>query len=94
MKFTADELKMLSLLKRQHAGWKKVRIIILACSLGMLLLSIRVLSTSKELPICAIVLAALAAYGLSYSVAGWSGRPEISLLLKLFEEHIGAVEKI
>ena len=86
MEFTTDELKMLSRLKVQHAGWKRVRIIILVCSLGMLLLGIRALYSSPEMYLCAILLVGLAAGGLSYCIGGWAGRPEISLLLKLVEE--------
>jgi len=86
MEFTRDELKMISLLKIRHAGWKRVRIFILVCSLGMLLLGVRALYTSPEMLLCSILLVGMAAGGLSYSIGGWAGRPEVSLLLKLVEE--------
>jgi hypothetical protein len=95
MEFTADELKMLSLLKGQHAGWKRVRIIILVCSLGLLLLGIiRALYSSPEIDLCAILLVGLSARGLSYCIGGWAGRPEISLLLKLVEEHRNESDRV
>jgi hypothetical protein len=88
MEFTTDELKMLSRLKAQHAGWKRVRIIILVCSFGLLLLGlVHALDTSSEMWLCSILLVGLAARGLSYCIGGWAGRPEISLLFKLVEEH-------
>ena len=86
MEFTRDELKMISLLKIRHSGWKRVRIIILVCSLGMLLLGIHALGTSPGMLLCSILLVGMAGGGLSYCIGGWAGRPEISLLLKLIEE--------
>jgi len=77
---------MISLLKIRHAGWKRIRIFILVCSLEMLLLGIHALYTSPEMWLCSILLVGMAAAALSYCIGGWARRPEISLLLKLIEE--------
>jgi hypothetical protein len=88
MEFTTDDLKMISHLKIRHSGWKRVRIIILVCSIGMLAMSIYGLSAYPSAPegFIFVNLIALGALGLSYCVGGWAGRPEVSLLLKLIEE--------
>jgi len=86
MQFSEDELKMLSWLKTQHKGWKSTRVIILVSSILMMSLSLYCLYYGIQ-PLAALILFGGSAGGLSYSLAAWSGRAEVSLLLKLIEHH-------
>ena len=83
MEFTKEEFKMIAHLKRQHAGWKSTRVIILISSLGLIAFGISLWNTS---PPSLILFWGLASGCLSYCLGGWAGRPEVSLLLKLVEE--------
>lgn len=88
MEFTSDDLRMISHLKVQHSGWKKVRVIILICSIAVIAMSIYEINAESPAPAFFnfLILIALGTGGLSYSLGGWAGRPEVSLLLKLIEE--------
>lgn len=85
MELNDSEKRMLRWLRGQHENWKSTRVIITVCSVFLLIGAIwgiyRGESTYSIVPWLA-----LGGFGLSYSVACWSGRPEISLLLKLAEE--------
>lgn len=84
MDFTESELRMLKKLRLQHKGWKTTRVIILCGSLIALAYALwRIVR--GEVDASHIILFGLASAGLSYSLGGWSGRPEVSLLLKLVE---------
>ena len=83
MEFTKEEFKMIAHLKRQHAGWKSTRVIILIFSLVMIGFGISLWNTS---PPSSILFLGIASGSLSYCLGGWAGRPEVSLLLKLVEE--------
>lgn len=87
MQFTDDDQKMIDWLRKQHAAWPAIRMIILVSSLlTAVLLGWLLLSGSEGDPVGVFGLyAVLAAWGLSYSLGSWAGRPEISLLLKLVE---------
>ena len=92
MLLTPDELKMLAWLRRQNAAWPTNRAIILLSSiisLGGAIWEYWHFGWSA-LP---LVLLLLGTYGLSHTLGCWSGRPEVSLLLKLVEasqDHPGA----
>ncbi len=84
MKLTDADLKMINWLRRQHAGWRTTRIITAVGSsvaVGWAVLS----WLQGESTAGVAALAGMGFFGLSYSVGGWAGRPEISLLLKLVE---------
>jgi hypothetical protein len=87
MKLNPEEEKMLAWLRRQHENWKGVRTITLICSvlLGCYALvgAFGGASSYEALPMFAI-----AAFGLSYTLGSWAGRPEISLLLRLVERAV------
>jgi hypothetical protein len=84
MQFTDEEKKMIAWLRQQHEGWRSVRMIILVASVLCALFA--VWEIFKEgfgaQPLLLIV---IAAYGASYTLGSWAGRPEVSLLLKLVE---------
>jgi ATP-dependent Clp protease adapter protein ClpS len=86
MQFTNDEMKMIRWLRTQHAAWRLVRVIILVSSLLSLGLAAW-LFWFGDLSGIAITSVVVAVYGLSYTLGSWSGRPEISLLLKLVDAH-------
>ena len=87
MEFSESELRMVRWLRQQHAGWRAVRTIILTCSIvsiafaGWLLFRV---GFTGAVGFCFVI----AAGGLSYTLGSWSGRPEVSLLLKLVEAQI------
>ncbi|MCW5200941.1 hypothetical protein VU07_03950 [Desulfobulbus sp. F4] len=83
MKFTEEEQKMIALLRNQHENWRAIRVIILvsSCICGAFAIDEFFRGGSQWL-----FPGVMAAYGLSYTLGSWSGRPEISLLLKLIEE--------
>lgn len=84
MHFTTEDKKMIVWLQKQHENWRSVRVIILGSS--ALCLAFAVLEFFQRgygaLPLLLLV---IAMYGASYTLGSWSGRPEISLLLKLIE---------
>lgn len=84
MTFTEDEKRMINWLRQQHTCWRTNRIIILLGSVA--LIGIGILEVSRHgFQWSDILLFAFGAYGTSYTLGCWSGRPEISLLLKLVE---------
>lgn len=84
MPFTDDEKRMIRWLRGQHAHWKTTRAITLTCSL--IIGAIAVWRVWLADPIWYLLpLFAISGYGLSYTLGSWSGRPEISLLLRLVE---------
>jgi hypothetical protein len=85
MEFSKEEERMISWLRRQHENWRSTRAIILIVSVGLIGLS-GLLWWQGETPWHYLLLFVIAVYGLSYTLGSWSGRPEISLLLKLIEE--------
>ena len=78
LQLTDQDKKILKHLKLLHEGWRSIRIIILISSIGMVILS-------AFFNVERLFLLAGGIYGLSYSIAGWHGRPEISLLFKCVE---------
>ena len=84
MQFTEDEMRMVRWLRGQHANWRGVRTIIVICSSILAVygvwLAIREGFTFES----AFYLVA-AGVGFSYTLGSWSGRAEVSLLLKLIE---------
>ena len=84
MRFSEDEQKMIKWLRRQHEYWRSTRMITLICSIGLLVYAVRGLFHG-ELDSGTVALFGAAAYGLSYSLGSWPGRPEVSLLLKLVD---------
>jgi hypothetical protein len=84
MQFTNEERQMIAWLRKQHEGWRSVRMIILVASLLCVAFAASeiVQSGFGALPLLLIV---IAAYGGSYTLGSWAGRPEVSLLLKLVE---------
>ena len=82
MQFSAEERQMIAWLRKQHAGWRTVRIIILvsSCICGAFTIAEFLRGGSQWL-----FPGVMAAYGLSYTLGSWHGRPEVSLLLKLIE---------
>ncbi len=84
MELTEADLKMIKWLRRQHVGWRSTRVITAigsAVAVGWSALA----WLQGESTAGVIALAAMGFFGLSYSLGGWAGRPEISLLLKLVE---------
>jgi len=85
MEFSAKEQKMIRWLKLQQSHWHSTRVITLVGSLFVLLLAIFAIASGKSI-FGGIALLGMSIYGLSYTLGNWSGRPEISLLLKLIRE--------
>lgn len=85
MNFTEQDMKMVSWLRKQHAGWKTTRVITLIFSIIGFIFAVSIFLDGKQ-AIAAIPLLAIACGGLSYTLGSWSGRPEISLLLKLIDQ--------
>jgi hypothetical protein len=89
MELTAADLKMINWLKRQHAGWRSTRVTTAVGAVAVLLWAGSAWMHGE--PSSGIVaLVGMGAFCLSYSLGSWSGRPEISLLLKLIEDRRGA----
>lgn len=85
MELTSAELKMIAWLKLQHSCWRSTRVITAVGAAAMLLWAYRAwLHGEPSSGILALVV--MGAFGLSYSLGCWPGRPEITLLLKLIEE--------
>jgi len=82
MVLNENERKMVAHLRRQHEGWPTIRWIILLCSFVALAWSLYEPDQIASL--------AISFYGLSYSLGGWKGRPEVSLLLKIVDEEKSA----
>ncbi len=83
MKLNPTELKVLASLRRQHEGWKSTRVILLILHFAVLAFGVWLVAARNETAGVAIV--AIGAYGLSYALSGWHGRPEIALLFRLVE---------
>lgn len=84
MQLSEQEEKMVAWLRLQHANWRATRVIILVCSVGLLGYAVW-LHWSGQSAWFFLPIVAMSAYGLSYTLGSWAGRPEISLLLKLVE---------
>lgn len=84
MQFNEDEEKMILWLCRQHAGWKTMRVIILVSAIICLCFAIFEL-IYNGLGASTVLYLIVGSSGLSYSLGSWSGRAEVSLLLKLIE---------
>ena len=84
MQFTPDEEKMIAWLRRQHAAWPTTRMITLVASILSGIFSAWEFYSAGfgALPLLFLLVAVC---GLSYTVGSWSGRPEVSLLLKLVD---------
>jgi hypothetical protein len=89
MKFTNEERQMITWLRKQHEGWRSVRMIILVASLLCAAFAAHEILQSG-FGALTILLIVIAAYGASYTLGSWAGRPEVSLLLKLVEAQEGA----
>jgi hypothetical protein len=85
MQLTEREEKMVSWLRQQHEWWWTTRVIILFFSCLLLGYVVWLYLTNTPL-ILYIYLIFFAFFGFSHSLGSWSGRPEISLLLKLIDE--------
>lgn len=85
MQFTNEEKQMIAWLRKQHEGWRGVRMIILVASLICAAFAAWEIFQSGlgALPLLLIL---IAAYGTSYTLGSWAGRADISLLLKLVED--------
>lgn len=84
MEFTNEEKKMIAWLRQQHEGWRSVRMIILMSS--VLCASFAAWEIFRTgLGAQSLLLIVIAAYGASYTLGSWAGRPEITLLLKLID---------
>lgn len=84
MQFTEDEKRMVRWLRQQHAHWRSTRAIIVTCS------SISAaygtwLAIRSGFTIEPAFFLLISAVGFSYTLGSWSGRAEVSLLLKLIE---------
>jgi len=79
MEFNDRERKMYQWLQQQDAGWPIIRWIIVIASSACLL---AYLFGSRSDTVFFIV----GLGGLSYTLGSWSGRAEVSLLLKLLNE--------
>ena len=75
------ERKILKRLRDQHNNWKSIRLMISIFSAICIVIS---MFLEQE----TILLLTIGAFGLSYSLGSWHGRPEISLLLKYVEANI------
>ena len=86
MELSEADLKMLKWLRRQHENWRTTRLI---TALGSGVVGVFALFgalTGASL-FAVVALVAISTFGLSYSLGCWSGRPEISLLLKLVDHY-------
>ena len=79
MEFNDKELKMIEWLKTQHTAWPSMRWIILIASC----ICLTVYFTGYYNDLALLVVGAM---GLSHTLGSWSGRAEVSLLLKLVNE--------
>jgi hypothetical protein len=87
MQLDDADLKMLRWLRRQHESWPMTRLIILACSAASVAYA-GWLTFSDYFDFQAGFFLVIGGYGLSYTLGSWSGRPEVSLLLKLVEANM------
>jgi len=85
MSLTEQDKKMIAHLKGQHQAWSQIRWIILVSALFFAVLYFSGFIDDAE---TVLVIGSISGL-LSYSLGGWSGRPEISLLLKLAEDRYG-----
>jgi hypothetical protein len=92
MELSREEIKMIRYLRTQHEAWHQTKWIILVG--GILFSAISIYGVLKSFPLLLILPnIALSAYFLSYSIGGWNGRPEISILLKLAEIFLNQKDK-
>jgi len=84
MQFTREEQKMIEWLQRQHSGWRTTRMITLVGSLVCLVAAAWEFS-NRGWGAMPLLLLLVGVVGLSHTLGSWSGRAEVSLLLKLIE---------
>jgi hypothetical protein len=84
MQLTPEDKKIVASLRKQHNGWKTGRFVILIVHSILFAIALWELKTKSE-PAAGAALLGISAYGLSYVLGAWHGRPEITLLLKLVE---------
>lgn len=85
MQLNEQEEKMVDWLRKQHKAWRMNRAIILVGALFMLYQGVRILWSGQSQDL-SLIYFAFSFYFFSYTLGSWSGRPEISLLLRLIEE--------
>ena len=81
MNLSEQEKRCLAQLRRQKAAWPVMRYIISIGALVFLGAAFFANDRGEQL-----ALGGLAAGLFSYSMGGWKGRPEVDLLLKVFED--------
>lgn len=81
MEFNDNEEKMISWLRREHSGWQKTRIIHLVFYITCIFIAFAIPSWGASQTLLMLI----GACGAGNTLSRWSGRPEISLLLKLIE---------
>ena|SRR3989442_520305 len=86
MELSDADLRMIKWLHRQHNGWRSTRVIT-AVGSAVAVTWAGLALVKGDTAAGVIALLGMGAFGLSYSVGCWAGRPEISLLLKLVEQH-------
>ena len=92
MELTPNEQRMLRRLRQQHQNWTGIRTITLICTIGLIVMAL--LAWREGAPWYSLVLwAGLISGLLSYTIGGWYGRPEISLLLKLIDSATGSRDR-
>jgi hypothetical protein len=84
MEFSGDEEKMIVWLRKQHAGWRTTRVITLVASIACGAFA-AVEFYARGFGALPLLFLVIAVAGASYTVGSWSGRAEVSLLLKLVE---------
>ena len=86
MQFSQTEQKLIRQLQLQHNHWRTTRMITLLGSLVAGIFAITGLVSGSTI-YGGIALLGVSAFGMSYALGSWSGRPEVSLLLKLLKEN-------
>jgi hypothetical protein len=85
MELSEADVRMIKWLQRQDSAWRSTRLLTAIGS--TVALGWAVLAWLRAEPSSGVIaLAGMGAFGLSYAVGSWAGRPEISLLLKLIED--------
>lgn len=75
---------MIAWLQGQHRGWRTTRVITLGCSIACGVFA-AIEFHAHGFGALPLLLLVIAAFGASHTLGSWSGRAEISLLLKLVE---------
>lgn len=82
---------MVAWLRRQHERWRATRLITSVASTAVGLFGVWQGFRGEMAALIACI--AVAAYGPSYSLGSWSGRPEVSLLLRLVDAEMKRAEE-